>query len=42
MLLNALVVIFGVIIFYRKVEGEFLMKNQDKKEGGEIQFLRKK
>jgi len=42
MLLNAMVVIFGVIIFCRKAEVEFLIKNQDKKEGGKIQFLRKK
>ena len=40
MLLNAMVVVFGVIIFCRKVDVELLIKNQGKKEGGKIQFLR--
>ena len=42
MLLNAMVLIFGVVISCRKAEVEFLIKNQDKKEGVEIQLLRKK
>ena len=41
MFLNAMVVIFGVIIFCRKVEVEFLIKNQDKKEGGRFHFCEK-
>ena len=40
MLLNAMVIIFGVIAFCRKVEVEFLIKNQDKKEGGDSIFAR--
>ena len=41
MLLNAMVVIFGVIIFCRKVEVEFLIKNQGKKEGERFNFCDK-
>ena len=41
MLLNAMVVIIGVIIFCRKVEVEFLIKNQDKKEGGRCNCAKK-
>ena len=41
MLLNAMVVIFGVIIFCRKAEVEFLIKNQDKKEGERFNFCEK-